>query len=345
MIEKSVIFAVILLLSFVVVFADDYTSDADSYFSAEGCQVDEGGTSLLKGGLGSCMENRYFCKSDNNPQSVFDVPDACTKGTAYVDGVDTPRDICCSGSQGYKCVYLEDYDAAEPYDFFVEEDFLAGYYCVASLRDCSSFDNSDECENYNPKDGNAGQCFWDSNGEVGGDIDGDGDTDGLCVPNNMGCYDYKTDSDCIGDAQNLSQNDVNCNAGGYSSGGVQYNVNQESCECVWDDGVCGLRYNVTDPYGPGKSLCTFTLKENSEGCVDGFQDYLYVAHYDDSVSAGGLGNILPGNVACANRSGTKRCGEEIVKVPFFDFMNFLLVIVVLSGVYFFRNKIFIWCDE
>ncbi|NQU31751.1 MAG: hypothetical protein HQ521_00815, partial [Bacteroidetes bacterium] len=70
--------------------------------------------------------------------------------------------------------------------------------------------------------------------------------------------------------------------------------------------------------------------------TDGFENYRHIAIYDpNSMPVSGL---LPADVGCANRTGKRRCGEAIVKVPFFNFVNVIFVILMIGLTYIALTK-------
>jgi hypothetical protein len=311
----------VLVFMFVASFvSSQVVSNDDRDISILGCS--DGDSAV---GIGECLNGEFYCQADDTLFGVFDVAGATPNACA---GFQTgePKKICCPAGGQYSCTENADGDR----------------FCIPTTKDCDEFTSKDECMNY-AGTGNAGQCYWDENAETkaGEDLDEDGDMDGLCLPYSRGCYDYN-EADCIADPQDVAENDPNCKYGESVSGGVSYVVSQDTCKCVWDESEesCGLTFNVTSVYGTtfDWSLCNFVLKI-TEPCKDGFEKYAYEAKYDDTM--GLTGSVLPGDVGCGTRSGTRRCGESVVKVPFFDFVNFLAVVFILLSVYAFRNKIFI----
>jgi len=257
-----------------------------------------------------CLGNAY-CASQDNLLDSFAVAGACARMQPFVP--ENPGDICCDLIEN-KC-----------------EDNGDGFLCVPRVKDCSLYteEGEDVCE--------VNQCYWD-------------EMNGVCVSFSRGCYDYTDSTDCTDDVQNVAKEDPNCKYGEYQLGGNPYVVSRDTCNCVWVDtgvGACSLRYNVTMGYGDGSdhSLCSYLLNV-TEYCEEGdigFEKYIYEATYNEnSMPVSGLN---PSDVACADRAGQRRCGVPVVKVPFFDFTNLILVVLCIFMIYCFRSKFNLWLRQ
>ena len=333
--KKEGLLVVVLLLFSVSVFAGT-SSDTDTELGIDGCTdynedipLDEQVVNFAR--VGECIPDaNAFCAAQNTPLDSFSVPNACSMGNPYGSGYS--GDVCCGGIGGdYGCV-VDNRNGAD------------AYYCVAALGNCEDFGTERLCLNdgatFDPNGANVGQCYWDENRRV-------------CIPFSRGCYDYEDSADCDDDVQGVSVEDPNCKYGEFKVGGIPYVVSRDTCKCVWDDpdGIlgngdesCGLRYNITTSYGDGSrySLCTF-IHNIIEGCEEGdigFEKYIYISDYDESTMP--VDGLLSSDVGCADRTGQRRCDVPIVKVPFFSFVNVLLVVLCVFMVYCLRTKFYFW---
>jgi hypothetical protein len=146
---------------------------------------------------------------------------------------------------------------------------------------------------------------------------------------------------CVNLEVNVSIQDPNCRYGSSTSGGIEYVIPRDSCQCFWDSsansgaGACGLNYSVVPGVGNDPfnfATCQFVF--SSGECVDGFEDYSYTATFDNRT----LDDLLPGDARCLDRSGRRRCGEPIVKVPFFDGTNIIAIIILIVLFYVLAKK-------
>ncbi|MBU0471591.1 MAG: hypothetical protein KKF65_03135, partial [Nanoarchaeota archaeon] len=195
---------------------------------------------------------------------------------------------------------------------------------------CTEFDNSfSDCsfENFHYQ-----TCVWLNDTDVPLD-----ENKGRCVSRSMTCYEYG-EADCELDPLNVSRADPNCMSAEVMSVGEVFVISEESCRCYWDNGgtpgvttddSCGLTYNITSAYGNNLAgLCNYTL--HSDGCgSDGFEQYKYNSSFINQNSI----DLIRGDARCVDRSGTRRCGQPVVKIPFFDNINYLIVLFLISIFY------------
>ena len=256
--------------------------------------------------VGECLlpDKREFCASNDNLQNVFTTPNACSLGLPVLPqrgGDPDLANICC------------------PLDLYTcDDDAVAGeFLCVSRTTICTDYVSEAECI--------ANQCPWDN-------------VTGTCMNPGNSCDSYGSEAACESDFQNLAFSDANCRSDEYEGAGVYLSVPRESCECVWDATMgCGVRYNATNVYGSDTSkhsLCTFFTEVDE--CIDGFENYRHIAIYDESTIL--VSGLLPADVGCADRTGKRRCGEAIIKVPFFSFMNIVFVVLMISLIYFSLTK-------
>jgi len=111
-------------------------------------------------------------------------------------------------------------------------------------------------------------------------------------------------------------------------------VNASACDCVWDDGVCVSELNFFD-------LCVDGNSTYNESCYwsEGLQEDkcesegIYIVNY--IVSGDGVNN----NVLCVNQTKNYPCSVS-VKVPFFDFSNFIISALGICCIYFVFRRSF-----
>ena len=298
--------SLLLFLSVLIIFC--YSSLVTSQESGSEVLIEiEGCTKVFRDGtqryvrIGECLiqdNSAYYCKSHDLLLHTGEVANSCSFGVGP-----GPDDVYyphfpCCPSGTHSCV-------AD----------VGGYFCRAATIDCSELDE-EACIL------DSGRCEWDD--------------DNGCSHRIGSCYGYKNQPDCDSDGSNVAQNDPNCRYGEVQSYGFTYAVEQSSCRCVWvdEENKCGLTYNITSSFGILSDVanCTFVLREGEE-CIDGFKDYEYVPTFSDNSL-----NLLQGDARCIARSGRKICGEPVVRVYSFGFLNFLVVSLMLFFLYLYQNK-------
>jgi len=309
---KKRVFLVCIVFLFFSVFVLGEESSNDRTIGIIGCtdfdpDFSEAEQDVHFAKVGNCLlpDKREFCASNDNLQNVFTTPNACSLGlsTLPLRGGTDPNlaNICCPLEQ-YTCS-----DDASPGEFL----------CVSRTTICIDYDDEAECL--------VNQCYWDN-------------TTSECFSPGNSCDSYSSQAACESDFQGLAFSDANCRADEYEGAGVYLTVPRESCECVWDATFgCGVRYNATNVYGSDTSkhsLCTFFTEVDD--CIDGFENYRHIAIYDENNIL--VSGLLSADVGCANRTGKRRCGEAIIKVPFFNFINIIFVILIIALIYFSLTK-------
>jgi len=271
---------------------------------------------------GQCVGSTGWCSDFNVILDSFDVPNACSRGVSpseVVGGTPKPYQVCCP-TKTHECI-SNNTDGVTSGTAMVNNVGDA-FFCVPATKDCSEYPDKETCieDHY-------GQCAW--NGTA-------------CIPRSNSCYEYTDENSCNEDELNVSRFDPNCRYGETESSGIPYIISQESCKCFWNSTTssCGLRYNITPSFGDGMSysLCEYVF-ELTEGCSDGFETYTYKANYGGG-TYGASNPVAAGDARCTDRTGRRRCGVPIVKVPFFSFFNVMMVLFLLSIFYVIKIKFF-----
>lgn len=165
--------------------------------------------------------------------------------------------------------------------------------------------------------------------------------DGHCVSNGTldMCFSFDEDS-CEGAGEeyavayieSLGENYTGvCSASNYFLGMDGYNcVNASSCECAWDEenDVC---VSELDLFG----LCAGGISTYNNSC------YWSEGSKEDKCESSGVlivnyivsGNGVGKNALCVNQTKTYPCSVS-VKVPFFDYKNFLISFLAVCFIYF-----------
>lgn len=149
------------------------------------------------------------------------------------------------------------------------------------------------------------------------------------------CKDYEEEEICEDDPYNVKENDplwntLNC--------GKTINNSVITCACAWNetigDGVCGLQKTSTGRGGGNNRLCTqyqclYTYEE--EECRNGFMTVNINALFKE-------GTCDPGRQQeyrdqCKNRIETIPCGRPTIELPFFDKIQIISTLILVSMIY------------
>jgi hypothetical protein len=196
---------------------------------------------------------------------------------------------------------------------------LSDATCVLRPYDCSKLLNQLDCEKYG--------CLWRS------DISPNSCVDKRAL---QSCSDYNTNTTCIKDLYGLGKTkglgtDI-CK--GMYSGTKLILIN--SCRCIWKGtsetiGNCSLSYNITDEFDQ-ESIFTCNKLFNSGNCSNGYQNVSW------TVSNTSLNLILDNTdlikFDCIDGTTLLSCGNSYAKLPFFDYKNFVVCILIILTIYF-----------
>ena len=252
----------------------------------------------------------------------------------------------CSMDGDYFCSFNADTDI-----FLLEDTRVIGNACsfggsVANLEGpgccpsgmlCITQDNDEalckdgNCDDY---DGNPSGCADASCFYVGE----------LCVSDfsDLPCSVYIDPGECEEDAYGLGQRGLGTEVCGtdFVNDTNYWSIPADSCECQWDGSICELYHNFTEK-NFGASAETFScLRDFTIGeCLDGNQEINWTARSPD----GGLDDVFLTAASCVDGRRDRRCGGEIIKLPFFSTFSLILSIILLGLFYFSRGKkIFHW---
>jgi len=109
------------------------------------------------------------------------------------------------------------------------------------------------------------------------------------------------------------------------------------CGCEWDStkDKCITSYDLTSECAEGGS-CSYDLLEITDNCdTTGSRSYNRVATYTPLSASGPLEDPTG---ECIDDIVSVSCGEPISRLPFFSFLNFVLVGLLLAGFYFLKNN-------
>jgi hypothetical protein len=274
-------------------------SSTDVIIFNKGCSVNIGGEDIYIAENSCDRELGYYCESHDTARDGFTDPNACLRGEIVSNPND--GDIFPNGCcpQNSDCKYDSDENA---------------FFCKYATLDCSDIEDINECEGeYNHR------CYW-YNDE--------------CLTRVKGCYEYLDPDKCREDFLNISFIDRNCKAGETKSLGSFFVIKKETCKCYWNGSSCGLMYNISHVFGnnPKNAVCKFVLQKDE--CIDGFQNYKYMVEEFDNNSL----NLLQGDANCIEEKGILRCDIPIVKVNFFNLLNTIIVILLISLFYIHKTK-------
>ena len=277
-------------------------SGAQTDFTIAGCS--NGAERVF---AGDCSDDGYwFCNEDGGDfsfEDVLKIPNACSFGSVDELGRGEPK--CCPS--GYACKYNDS----------------TGSICERRTDDCTTFDNSDDCEDEG--------CYWFGDEETGSCIED---------PTEFSCSVYTSNTSCKADIFRLGVNGLEakdkCSSYFQISDGSYWIY--DNCSCGWDSGAekCELNYLVTCFIGEncGSFECSKDFKIGE--CVDGNQMVSWDANAvnekgqfkDDGI--GIFNESLYEEVvkeSCSDNPGIERsCGSEVIKLPGFSSFSFVMVI-------------------
>lgn len=195
--------------------------------------------------------------------------------------------------------------------------------CVLSVNPCESYTNQDNCESN-------GACAWIYNGNTN-----------LCRSRNaLSCSDYTTSNSCLNDSMYLGKSGVGtekCRTNAYTTTGKLI----KNCRCFWNTttGNCKLLYDINDlgPYigTPAGFSCEKTFQVAD--CIGGQQGVSWTAN--PVIGAGYTPTVEEISQSdCLAGSKTLVCGENLIKLPFFSFINVISAILAISIIYLISLK-------
>ncbi len=164
------------------------------------------------------------------------------------------------------------------------------------------------------------------------------------------CSEYLTEEDCNSFHSETAINSVEANAGDGFCGSTQSRYDSglgetcwwtiSDCKCVWDleESVCEASYTKSDETcesgpGPDGGTCTYVSVDKIGGDCESGDDY---ETYEWDVVWDGSGD--PPN-ECVSSTKEFSCEDE-VQLPFFDFRNFFIALILICLIYVFKIKDF-----
>lgn len=153
------------------------------------------------------------------------------------------------------------------------------------------------------------------------------------------CTQYKTQAECNADVNGAgsSGQGEGCTA---SWTGISLWRVPGSCRCSWESGNCTFKYNVSD-LGLTEGEHFFEcVKVYSLGSCDANnkQTLTWTVQTSNSRPPGFPNSTVQDETACVGGSKILDCGERTIKVPGFSSFNFIIVLLILVGVYGFIIK-------
>jgi len=114
--------------------------------------------------------------------------------------------------------------------------------------------------------------------------------------------------------------------------------------CEWIDGNCSLKYENSEGENVGESgteRYNCIIKYEDLGSCNEGEKYRTVTYIAQEVDENG--NVIEGSTRCDAGCGTNRCTKEIlcpsvVKVPFFNFINAVISLVIIGAIYVLIKK-------
>lgn len=290
------------------------SSGTTTNFILQGCEVPTTGENIAVDQCSS--DGLYFCKGQDIPQYTIEEQYACSLGDQT--GIPADRSSCCPA--GYECITSEDSSS-------YVEGVTTLFTCVQRNRLCSNYTSEKECS--------AESCYW---------VEGED----ICLdPNDpsLSCSIYTDEIPCEEDLNNFGRNGAGTEVcGTYTEDG--FVIPSGSCSCEWVGGECDLTYEIR-PEISGSNLPLFKcLKSFTTGaCLDGFQDINWTAKPVNSETNVALSKPFSDVLSqainsskCVSGVEERGCGEPLVKLPGFGFVNFVLAGLLLGLVYFFLER-------
>ncbi|MCK4999847.1 MAG: LamG domain-containing protein [Anaerohalosphaera sp.] len=294
------------------------TSGTQANFTIKGCMIPG------FGGLSSDSCSRYgyyYCDASGIGYDTIEDAGGCTEA----GNANWRLDPCCP--DGYEC----------------NDDTVAGdYKCVQTTDNCADNDNKVDCEKE--------RCIWITD-PTKADFCTDSLSDYSCsFYTNTGNNINEAQENCKEDLYNLGKTGVGtekCGTYVYDDALlVDYLIPMDSCKCAWNSDKCSLAIGgVPDVYGvnPENFTCfkSFTMGECTEA---GTQDVEWDVEAVNSSAFSGLPQLEQDAAlkatGCVEGSAERSCGDPIVKLPFFGFLEFAACCVIISMLYYFN--IFKW---
>ena len=280
------------------------TSSTTKNLQVPGCNIGgTGGEQILINGCSDSGE--WACISDGYAENTLETDKACSFGYDLASAVD----FCCP--LGTICNSADD-----------NNDRIYETICRQRVQDCSFFDGDEqECID--------NQCYY-VNGKCVEDISA------------LGCSEYVSKQTCETDRYDLGKSGSGTAiCGQYTDDG--YLVPESSCYCFWNNSdKCELHYNSTrSRYGTeGPNLFQCFKYFNNSDCVDGKQIVNWTVSYDPGLLIEPELTLRLQNASCYNGTQEKQCGQAIVKVPGFGFMNVIFVFLGLGIFYLISRKLY-----
>ncbi len=239
----------------------------------------------------------------------FSFGSCSNSGRYYCDSSGNVRDTlnyigaCDSLDSGYCC--------PSGYVCEVPSSSTGGKKCIPRTTQCT-YTSSSSCT------GNS--CFWLNN---------------RCYDpsdSSLGCSSYGTNSSaCTRDVFNFGRKGLGTGScGTYTLGGRI--ILASSCKCTFSNNSCKFEYSSIDTFngasGAFKCIKSFTTSE----CLDGKQTVSWTVAPDG-------GSLSDWQAAgCVSGSTVENCGQPVVRLPGFSFINIILVFMGLGVFYLITRK-------
>ena len=293
------------------VIAGSFSSTVTEY-TLKGCAFDFEGTDISVS-VGSCSAAGYcYCTDELEGLSTTDEGLGCARGNFDFDLEDGDRDCC---PKGMKCSKIAE----------------GKFKCIDRTDNCVTQNNKHDCE--------AISCLWLNITEK-------------CVDSasDLGCGYYNTQSACEIDEWNLGSEGVGtelCSAGTIECAGLIFSIMDDGCSCKWNNMLPDGKKCLTNIVATQKFFTDYpdvfecsTVYDLGD-CTDGTQNYSWIPN-SSIISGFGNGTIpIPEEclmaLNCVNGSGTRNCGEPLIRVSGFSLFS-LIVAVGLIGLFYFFKK-------
>lgn len=181
------------------------------------------------------------------------------------------------------------------------------------------------------------------------------------------CEDLTTKIDCEQDTC-FKKSPVALGGSEFSCAGIQFIsktvINEK---CAWKNEECKLDVTKTTSGGSGNTKYEHTCNEiqTSEGCVDGKRsvsidrtiiwDPLFIRDIESQNPGHTFDDFIKNDPecqyminSCLDESKLVICGDNLVKLPFFGFIQFIISLAIITIIYIFiifknqKNSIFVW---
>jgi len=297
-------------ISFVFVSA---ASSIETEFIISGCNFPFEGETVSVG-VGQCSSGEaagyFYCGEDKIGLETTEEGLGCAMGAEDFSPGDS---YCCpSGS-------------------FCNETSSGEFECSRRFDNCVNQDDEGYC--------NAIGCLWID--EIDTCVDGMRD---------YACGYYNTSEDCSEDKYKLGVIGVGtelCSGEPVECAGFTIQVDPSSCRCEWHPEFpgqeCQTELTASQKFGTTFGTLDAFSCTNSYSlgeCTDGDQDVVWLSSSSDGsgVFSGSIPEECLTAVGCNGGESSRRCGEELIKVPGFSSFSFILALSIIFLFYFSKRE-------